>query len=88
MRGQIQLLSNYADPVVAGGRPSPTRRRRTIYGNDPVARRRARTTTFFAKGRTPTWNLMGNGNWATDPGYAQKVLDVYFQMVSFAARQS
>ena len=25
---------------------------------------------------------MGNGNWATDPGYAQKVLAVYFQMVT------
>ena len=44
--------------------------------------------TFFAKGRTPTWNVMGNGNWATDPGYAQKVLTVYFQMVSFAAKHS
>ena len=44
--------------------------------------------TFFAKGRTPTWNVMGNGNWATDPGYSQKVLTVYFQMVSFAAKHS
>ena len=44
--------------------------------------------TFFAKGRTPTWNVMGNGNWATDPGYAQKVLTVYFQMVSYAAKHS
>ncbi len=30
---------------------------------------------------------MGNGNWATDPGYSQKVLTVYFQMVSFAAKR-
>ena len=44
--------------------------------------------TFFAKGHTPTWNVMGNGNWATDPGYAQKVLTVYFQMVSYAAKHS
>jgi flagellum-specific peptidoglycan hydrolase FlgJ len=27
---------------------------------------------------------MGRGNWATDPGYAQKVLTVYGRMVAFA----
>jgi hypothetical protein len=86
VRGQIQLLRNYADPTSRASNlanpPSPT-----IYGNDPV---QAATLydTFFAKGRVPTWNMMGNGNWATDPGYSQKVLTVYFQMVSFAARHS
>jgi len=29
--------------------------------------------------------MMGNGNWATDPGYALKVLTVYFQALAFAA---
>ncbi len=86
VRGQIQLLRNYADPTSRAANlanpPSPT-----IYGNDPVAASRL-YDTFFAKGRTPTWNAMGNGNWATDPGYAQKVLTVYFQMVSFAAKNS
>jgi peptidoglycan hydrolase CwlO-like protein len=84
VRGQIQLLRNYADPTSRASNlanpPSPT-----IYGTDPVAAASA-YDTFFAKGRTPTWNVMGNGNWATDPGYAQKVLTVYFQMVSFAAK--
>jgi peptidoglycan hydrolase CwlO-like protein len=84
VRGQIQLLRNYADPTSRASNlanpPSPT-----IYGNDPVAAAQS-YDTFFAKGRTPTWNVMGNGNWATDPGYAQKVLTVYFQMVSFAAK--
>jgi hypothetical protein len=84
VRGQIQLLRNYADPTSRASNlanpPSPT-----IYGNDPVAAAQA-YDTFFAKGRTPTWNVMGNGNWATDPGYAQKVLTGYFQMVSFAAK--
>ena len=84
VRGQIQLLRNYADPTSRAGNlanpPSPT-----IYGNDPGTAGRL-YDTFFAKGRTPTWNVMGNGNWATDPGYAQKVLTVYFQMVSFAAK--
>src|SRR3954447_2528430 len=86
VRGQIQLLRNYADPTSRAANlanpPSPT-----IYGHDPVAAANL-YDTFFAKGRTPTWNVMGNGNWATDPGYAQKVLTVYFQMVSFAARHS
>lgn len=86
VRGQIQLLRNYADPTSRADNlanpPSPT-----IYGNDPGAAARS-YDTFFAKGRTPTWNVMGNGNWATDPGYAQKVLTVYFQMVSFAAKHS
>jgi Mannosyl-glycoprotein endo-beta-N-acetylglucosaminidase len=84
VRGQMQLLRNYADPASRAANlanlPSPT-----IYGSEP-ARAAQLYDTFFAKGRTPTWNVMGNGNWATDPGYAQKVLTVYFQMVSFAAR--
>jgi predicted nucleic acid-binding Zn-ribbon protein len=86
VRGQMQLLRNYGDPTSRAANlahpPSAT-----IYGNDPVAAARL-YDTFFAKGRTPTWNVMGNGNWATDPGYAQKVLTIYFQMVSFAARRA
>jgi Mannosyl-glycoprotein endo-beta-N-acetylglucosaminidase len=86
VRGQIQLLRNYADPTSRAANlanvPSPT-----IYGTDPVAAAQS-YDTFFAKGTAPTWNAMGNGNWATDPGYAQKVLTVYFQMVSFAAKHA
>jgi hypothetical protein len=86
VRGQIQLLRNYADPASRASNlanpPSPT-----IYGNDPVAAAQA-YDTFFAKGSTPTWNEMGNGNWATDPGYAPKVLIIYFEMVSFAAKHN
>jgi hypothetical protein len=86
VRGQIQLLRNYADPTSrAGSLANPPSA--TIYGSDPV-RAAQGYDTFFAKGRTPTWNVMGKGNWATDPGYAQKVLTVYFQMVSFAAKHS
>jgi hypothetical protein len=36
-------------------------------------------------GRVPYSNLMGNGNWATDPDYAAKVLATYARMVAFAA---
>ena len=44
--------------------------------------------TFFAKGRVPTWNLMGNGNWATAAEYAPRVLGLYFEMVASAARKA
>jgi Mannosyl-glycoprotein endo-beta-N-acetylglucosaminidase len=85
VRGQIQMLRNYADPTsraaTLANPPSPP-----IYGRDPVAAAQS-YDTFFAKGRVPTWNLMGNGNWATAAGYAPRVLGLYFDMVAFAARQ-
>jgi peptidoglycan hydrolase CwlO-like protein len=85
VRGQIQMLRNYADPTsraaTLANPPSPQ-----IYGRDPVAAAQS-YDTFFAKGRVPTWNLMGNGNWATAAGYAPRVLGLYFDMVAFAARQ-
>jgi len=83
VRGQIQMLRNYADPASRAENlanpPAPG-----IYGSDPIA---AATSydTFFAKGRVPTWNLMGNGNWATSTEYSVKVLSLYFDMVAFAA---
>jgi hypothetical protein len=84
VRGQIQMLRNYADPLSRAANlanpPSPQ-----IYGHDPVAAAAA-YDSFFAKGRVPTWNLMGNGNWATSTEYAPKVLGIYFEMVAFAAR--
>lgn len=86
VRGQIQMLKNYADPASRASNlanpPSPP-----IYGVDPV-RAAAAYDTFFAKGRVPTWNLMGNGNWASAPEYAPKVLGIYFEMVAFAARRN
>ena len=41
--------------------------------------------TFSFKGRAPVWNVMGAGNWATDPLYAGKVLGIYARMLSFKA---
>jgi flagellum-specific peptidoglycan hydrolase FlgJ len=32
------------------------------------------------KGKAPNWNDMGNGNWASAPDYAAKVLTVYNEM--------
>jgi flagellum-specific peptidoglycan hydrolase FlgJ len=40
--------------------------------------------SFFAKGWAPTWQMMGHGNWATDPNYASKVIGVYNRMVGAA----
>ena len=83
VRGQIQLLRSYADPAARAATlhnpPSPT-----IWGRDPASAA-AHYDTEYLKGKVPTWNMMGNGNWATDPGYALKVLTVYFQMVSWTA---
>jgi peptidoglycan hydrolase CwlO-like protein len=83
VRGQVQLLRSYADPTARAATlhnpPSPT-----IWGQDPASAA-AHYDTEYLKGKVPTWNMMGNGNWATDPGYALKVLTVYFQMVSWTA---
>ena len=85
VRGQIQMLRNYADPTSrAAGLANPPSA--PIYGSDPV-RAAAAYDTFFDKGSAPTWNLMGNGNWATDPGYAPKVLSLYFELMSHATRR-
>jgi hypothetical protein len=86
VRGQMQLLRNFADPSSRAADlafpPSPQ-----IFGRDPGAAA-ASFDSYVAKGRIPTWNLMGNGNWATDPTYASKVLTIYFDMVTFAARRT
>ena len=86
VRGQIQLLKTFADPSsrasALANPPSPQ-----LFGRDPAAAA-ASFDNYIFKGRMPTWNLMGNGNWATDPTYASKVLVIYFDMVTFAARRS
>ena len=83
VRAQIQLLRNYADPDSRADRlaypPSPV-----LYGTDPD--KAAKTyDSFFLKGKAPLWNLMGGGNWATDPSYAAKVDSQYLQIVAYAA---
>jgi hypothetical protein len=83
VRAQIQLLRNYADPdsraATLANVPSPG-----LYGTDPV--KAADTYDHFSlKGKAPLWNLMGNGNWATDPDYARKVIELYAKIVAFVA---
>lgn len=83
VRAQIQLLRNYADPDSRAENlaypPEPG-----LYGSDAAKAARL-YDTFFLKGEAPLWNLMGNGNWATDPTYAGKVVGLFNSMVSFAA---
>jgi hypothetical protein len=83
VRAQIQHLRNYADRSSRASDlsdpPSPY-----WYGSDPATAAR-NFDTFFAKGWAPIWQMMGHGNWATDPNYASKVTGVYNRMV--ASRQ-
>lgn len=82
VRAQIQHLLNYADSSSRASKlhhpPSPF-----WYGSDPGTAA-ANFDNFFAKGWAPTWNMMGHGNWATDPGYSGKVLRIYNEMLAFA----
>jgi hypothetical protein len=82
IRAQVQLLLNYAD---AGSRAAGLHHPPSPYwwSADPV-RAASQFDTFFAKGWAPTWRDMGHGNWATDPNYSTKVLNVYNQMVAYA----
>ena len=86
VRAQIQHLKNYGDPdsTTAGLAHPP---QPTWYGSDP-ARAASNFDTFFAKGRAQSWQVMGKGNWATDPNYATKVIGIYIRMVVFAADQA
>jgi hypothetical protein len=80
VRAQIQHLRNYADrrsrATDLAHPPSPY-----WYGSDPATAAR-NFDTFFAKGWAPTWQIMGRGNWATDPSYASKVIGVYNRMIA------
>ena len=80
IRAQIQHLRNYADRRSTTSDlnhpPSPY-----WYGSDPAVAAR-NFDTFFAKGWAPTWQMMGRGNWATDPNYSAKVMGIYNRMIA------
>ncbi len=84
VRAQIQFLLNYADPNSRAANlkhpPDPT-----LYSPDP-AKAAVMFDTFFGKGDAPVWNIMGNGNWATDPLYAGKILKLFGSMLEFKAQ--
>jgi hypothetical protein len=35
------------------------------------------------KGKAPSWNQLGNGNWALDPNYAATILNTYNSLRQF-----
>lgn len=85
VRAQIQHLKNYGDPT---SRAANLAHPASVYWYAPASLSpdvaAANFNSFFAKGWALTWNQMGNGNWATDPNYSSKVLNVYGRMVAFA----
>ncbi|MGH8983747.1 MAG: glucosaminidase domain-containing protein [Acidimicrobiia bacterium] len=82
VRAQIQHLRNYADESSTAAAltnpPSPY-----WYGSDPGTAA-DNFDTFYAKGWAPIWEMMGRGKWATDPGYAGKVIGLYERMGNYA----
>lgn len=64
VRAQIQHLRAYADSTVN-------------CSNFQAPTVTPRCGLVSPKGKAPRWNDMGNGNWATDPGYAAKIAKLY-----------
>jgi hypothetical protein len=71
VRAQIHHLRAYADPSVT----------RASLANPLES---PRFDLVVPKGRAPYWEQYGNGNWATDPAYATKILGLYAQMLAHA----
>lgn len=71
VRAQIQHLWAYASPAA----------RADATARPPVD---IRFDLVNPKGKAPLWEQMGNGNWATDPDYARKVLSIYRSMLNWA----
>jgi hypothetical protein len=71
VRGQIQHLRAYADPSVTAASLA-----------HPLESPRFHLVS--PKGKAPTWGHMGNGNWATDPGYSSKILALYADLLAYA----
>ena len=71
VRAQIQHLRAYADPTVTEDNLA-----------FPLESPRFHLVT--PKGKAPNWEDMGNGNWATDPNYSTKILNLYADMLAYA----
>jgi len=69
VRAQIQHLRAYADPTATVCAVVPLRNPCV----DP------RFHLVAPKGKAPTWNQMGNGNWASSTTYAVNILSLYNQ---------
>lgn len=73
IRAQIQHLRAYADPTALTCTVPPLRNPCV----DP------RFHLVVPKGKAPTWNQMGNGNWATATHYAASILGLYNEALTF-----
>jgi hypothetical protein len=74
VRAQIQHLRAYADPTATRCNEPPL--------HAPCVDPRFQLVS--PKGKASSWDQMGNGNWATDPDYAAKVINLYNDMRAFA----
>ena len=73
VRAQIQHLRAYAD-VTATKCTVPPLHNACV---DP------RFALVTPKGKAQTWNVMGNGNWATSTTYASRILQLYSEMLTY-----
>lgn len=73
VRAQIQHLRAYADATATSCTAPPL----VNPCVDP------RFNLVSPKGKAPTWNQMGNGNWATSPTYASQILQLYAEMLTY-----
>ena len=67
VRAQIQHLRAYADAAALSCAMPPL----SMPCVDP------RFHLVLPKGRAPTWNQMGSGNWASAPGYGRSIVSLY-----------
>jgi hypothetical protein len=74
VRAQIQHLRAYADPSATACTVPPLRNACV----DP------RFHLVTPKGRAPTWNEFGNGNWASASTYAGSILTLFAELLAFA----
>jgi len=78
VRAQIQHLRAYADPSALTCTVPPLHHPCV----DP------RFALVSPKGKAPTWNQMGNGNWASASTYASSILALYEEAKAFSIRTS
>lgn len=74
VRAQIQHLRAYADPTALTCTVPPL--------HNPCVD--PRFHLVLPKGKAPTWNQMGSGNWATAPTYAASILQLYAEALTFS----
>ncbi|MDO8795445.1 MAG: glucosaminidase domain-containing protein [Vicinamibacterales bacterium] len=74
VRAQIQHLRAYADPAAITCTVPPLA--------NPCVDPRFHLVT--PKGKAPTWNQMGNGNWASASTYASSILGLYTDALAFS----